>query len=52
MEAEDLEKIKKDIKNYKPEIIILLYLIVLEEIKRRMEKKFGNNKIKEKKVSV
>ena len=39
MDFEELEQIKKEIKNYKAEIIILIHFIITEEIKRRMEKK-------------
>lgn len=39
MNEEELEKIKKEIKDYKPEIVISLWDISLGEIKRRMEKK-------------
>ena len=39
MNLEELEKIKKEIKDYKVEVIILLWLIVIEEINKRMEKK-------------
>ena len=43
MKEEDLEKIKDEIKDYKPEIVISLWDIALEEIKRRIKIKRVNN---------
>ena len=39
MKEEELEKIKNDIKDYKIEILISLWALTNEELKRRMEKK-------------
>lgn len=39
MEIGDLEKIKKEINNYKIEIVIGLWAIINEEINRRIQDK-------------
>ena len=39
MKEEELEKIKKEIKDYPIEVLISLWALVNEELKRRMEKK-------------
>ncbi len=39
MNLEELERIKKEIKDYEIEVIISLWNITLKEINRRMEKK-------------
>ncbi len=38
MDLEDLEKIKKEIKDYKIEILISLWALTNEEINRRIQK--------------
>jgi len=38
MNEQDLEKIKNEIAKYPPEIVISLWALALEEIKRRMKK--------------
>lgn len=38
MDVEELEKIKKEVKDYEPEVLLLLAFIVNEEVERRLKK--------------